>query len=70
MSFVSQWPGSGDYFHFLHHAHFDCNYGSPHVPLDWLFGTYAGNKAEVRHHKRPNSWYIVDNSRLYPPVSN
>lgn len=42
-----QWPGSGDYFHLLHHAHFDCNYGSPHVPLDWLFGTFAGSKAEV-----------------------
>jgi hypothetical protein len=54
MRFASQWPGSGDYFHFLHHAHFDCNYGSPHVPLDWFFGTYAGNKAEVRH-QRQNS---------------
>merc|ERR1712008_51500 len=20
-----QWPGSGDYFHNLHHRHFDCN---------------------------------------------
>merc|ERR1719362_2319688 len=32
-----QWPGSGDYFHMLHHKHFDCNYGAMHVPLDWLF---------------------------------
>jgi len=43
-----QWPGSGDYFHLLHHAHFDCNYGAPHVPLDYIFGTYAGSKDEVR----------------------
>merc|ERR1719403_583458 len=42
-----QWPGSGDYFHMLHHKHFDCNYGAMHVPLDWLFGTYAGSKEEV-----------------------
>ena len=28
-----QWPGSGDYFHQLHHQHFDCNYGAMHVPL-------------------------------------
>jgi len=41
------WPGSGDYFHMLHHKHFDCNYGAMHVPLDWLLGTYAGSKEEV-----------------------
>merc|ERR1711874_638210 len=41
------WPGSGDYFHMLHHKHFDCNYGAMHVPLDYLFGTYAGSKQEV-----------------------
>ena len=32
----------------LHHKHFDCNYGSPHSPLDWIFGTYAGSKEEVK----------------------
>jgi len=42
------WPGSGDYFHMLHHKHFDCNYGAMHVPLDYLFGTYAGSKEEVK----------------------
>ena len=39
---------SGDYFHMLHHKHFDCNYSAPHAPLDWLFGTYAGSKEEVK----------------------
>jgi len=43
-----QWPGSGDYFHQLHHANFDCNYGAMHVPMDYWFGTYAGNKADVK----------------------
>ena len=33
----------------LHHKHFDCNYGAMHVPLDYLFGTYAGSKEEVRY---------------------
>eukprot|EP01084_Bolivina_argentea_P057747 105496_1 len=32
-------PGGGDYFHFLHHAHFECNYGSASIPMDYWFGT-------------------------------
>ena len=43
-----QWPGSGDYFHLLHHQYFDCNYGAMHVPLDWLFGTFIGRKEDLR----------------------
>lgn len=43
-----QWPGSGDYFHQLHHAHFDCNYGATHIPLDYFFGTFAAEKGDVR----------------------
>jgi len=42
-----QWPGSGDYFHNLHHRHFDCNYGASHVPMDYWFGTYAAEKADI-----------------------
>jgi len=26
--------------HYLHHAKFDCNFGSSIFPLDALFGTY------------------------------
>ena len=43
-----QWPGSGDYFHQLHHAHFDCNYGAMHVPIDKWLGTYAGCKEDLK----------------------
>jgi len=43
-----QFPGSGNYFHTLHHRHFDCNYGTPHVPLDGFFGTHAAEKEDVR----------------------
>jgi sterol desaturase/sphingolipid hydroxylase (fatty acid hydroxylase superfamily) len=43
-----QWPGSGDYFHHLHHAHFDCNFGAMHFPMDKWLGTYASCGADVR----------------------
>ena len=42
-----QWPGSGDLFHQLHHAHFDCNFGAMHVPIDAWLGTYAGCRDDV-----------------------
>lgn len=32
--------GGGNYFHQMHHAHFECNYGHSLVPLDWLMGTF------------------------------
>ena len=43
-----QFPGSGDYFHQLHHQCFDCNYGAMHFPMDKWLGTYAANKSDVR----------------------
>jgi len=33
-------PGGGSYYHQLHHAHFECNYGDSLVPMDWLCGTF------------------------------
>lgn len=41
-----QWPGSGDYFHQLHHQHFECNYGAMHVPIDKWLGTFAAGKGD------------------------
>lgn len=41
-------PGTGDYFHQLHHAHFECNYGSAIIPLDWLFGTFEDGSSYSR----------------------
>ena len=43
-----QFPGSGDYFHQLHHQCFDCNYGAMHFPMDKWLGTYAGKKEDVK----------------------
>lgn len=34
-------PGTGDVYHTIHHMVFDCNYGTPNVPLDLWFGTFA-----------------------------
>lgn len=39
-------PGGDGYFHFLHHKHFEINYGSPTVPLDKLFGTYSDGSSK------------------------
>ncbi len=35
------------YFHYLHHKHFECNYGGSLVPLDRLFGTYHDGTVEA-----------------------
>lgn len=43
-----QFPGSGDYFHQLHHTHFDCNYGAMHVPMDKWFGSFASCKGDIK----------------------
>lgn len=40
--------GGGSRFHYLHHAHFECNYGTPLVPLDILFGSYEDGS---KYHK-------------------
>lgn len=43
-----QFPGSGDYFHQLHHACFDCNYGAMHVPMDKWFNSFAAGKEDLK----------------------
>jgi len=36
-----------DYYHYLHHKFFECNYGSDLVPLDRLFGTLHDGSPEA-----------------------
>jgi len=45
---------TGDYFHYLHHKHFECNYGADLVPLDEWFGTFhdGSKEAEERMNER------------------
>lgn len=41
-------PGTGDYYHNIHHTHFDCNYGTINIGFDWLFGTFAAREEDVK----------------------
>jgi len=47
-----------DQFHYLHHAKFECNYGTPAVPYDYWFGTYqdALPISEQDQKKKPKSY--------------
>jgi sterol desaturase/sphingolipid hydroxylase (fatty acid hydroxylase superfamily) len=38
---------SGNYFHYLHHRYFECNYGGSLAPLDKLFGTMHDGTPEA-----------------------
>ncbi len=36
-----------EFFHYLHHRYFECNYGNPSVPWDRLFGTFHDGSGEA-----------------------
>ena len=50
-----------EYFHYLHHRYFECNYGNVSVPWDRIFGTFhdgskeskkmLANRLKLRHRK-------------------
>lgn len=44
--------GGGSHFHYLHHAHFECNYGTPMVPLDKLFGSLEDGSKYAKTEKK------------------
>ena len=35
-----------EYFHYLHHRYFECNYGNTSVPWDLLFGSFFDGSKE------------------------
>ena len=41
----TQFPS--DFFHYLHHRHFECNYGNEGVPLDKWFGSFHDGSPEA-----------------------
>jgi len=45
-----------DQFHYLHHAKFECNYGTTAVPYDKWFGTYQDVLPTPQQQKKPNSY--------------
>jgi sterol desaturase/sphingolipid hydroxylase (fatty acid hydroxylase superfamily) len=46
-----QFPGMGSYFHYLHHAHFEINYGDTLIPWDWIFGTFGSGPTKTEDSK-------------------
>jgi len=36
-----------DFFHYLHHRHFECNYGNTLFPADRWFGTFHDGSPET-----------------------
>merc|ERR1712156_665669 len=54
-------PGTGDYYHNIHHTHFDCNYGTQNIGLDWLFGTFAARESDVKGLWKGKSIGLEDN---------
>lgn len=43
---------SNNYFHYLHHKYFECNYGSTLAPMDQLFGTFHDGSTEAQQAMR------------------
>jgi len=43
---------SNNYFHYLHHKYFECNYGSTLAPMDQLFGTFHDGSDEAQQAMR------------------
>ncbi|MFY0611466.1 MAG: sterol desaturase family protein [Hyphomicrobiaceae bacterium] len=39
---------SNNHFHYLHHKHFECNYGSTIAPMDQLLGTFHDGTPEAQ----------------------
>lgn len=48
-----------DQFHYLHHARFECNYGSASVPLDALFGTLQDSVVKTATYKGGGADYLA-----------
>ena len=44
-----------DFFHYLHHRYFECNYGTTLVPFDRWFGTFHDGSAET-HARMTKRW--------------
>jgi sterol desaturase/sphingolipid hydroxylase (fatty acid hydroxylase superfamily) len=44
-----------DFFHYLHHRYFECNYGSSVMPLDRWFGTFHDGTPEA-HARMKKRW--------------
>ena len=57
-------PGTGDYYHNIHHFTFDCNYGTQNIGLDWLFGTFAAREEDVKNIWKKKKVGLEDNDTV------
>ena len=46
------WLPGGDFFHFLHHRHVSCNYGTPTAPWDKLGGSFYDGNTDYQDWKK------------------
>jgi sterol desaturase/sphingolipid hydroxylase (fatty acid hydroxylase superfamily) len=46
------WLPGGDFYHFLHHRHVSCNYGTPTAPWDKFAGSLFDGMTDYREWKR------------------
>ena len=53
---------TGDYFHYLHHKHFECNYGNDLMPIDTWFGTFHDGSKEAK--RRMNERFMERAKRM------
>lgn len=54
---------SNNYFHYLHHKNFECNYGSTLAPMDQLFGTFHDGSDEAQKAMRARMLERIDGSK-------
>ena len=52
-----------DQFHYLHHAKFECNYGSASFPLDNYFGTFREKLGDSQLYKGADEAEAVDDTQ-------
>jgi sterol desaturase/sphingolipid hydroxylase (fatty acid hydroxylase superfamily) len=53
---------TGDYFHYLHHKHFECNYGNDLMPIDAWVGTFHDGSKEAE--ERINARFMERAKRM------
>eukprot|EP01130_Rhizamoeba_saxonica_P016199 TRINITY_DN7446_c0_g1_i2.p1 TRINITY_DN7446_c0_g1~~TRINITY_DN7446_c0_g1_i2.p1 ORF type:complete len:332 (+),score=30.55 TRINITY_DN7446_c0_g1_i2:332-1327(+) len=59
-----------DVFHFIHHAKFECNYGTVGVPFDSWFGTFRDTIGNIVATSTRTDEYKLVFRNLFPKVEN
>ncbi len=55
----------GSYFHYLHHRHFECNYGESTIPLDKWFGIFEdGSQTQTEKNEAASRYQKLEVIRI------